>query len=155
MFVALATPAYADDLGDFIHKITNGPVARVKHEKGRAHVPHHGGPTHIMSLVDEISAAHHIRPRLVHAIIRKESRYNCAASSAGSMGIMQVKKGTAASVGVHGNLFDCRTGLEAGVGYLEQAIKRYGDGCAAISAYNAGLGNSRCTRYGRSIIASQ
>lgn len=148
LLVAFTTPSRADDLGDFIRKLsqTHGSQTRLRHLHPATH--HETG---IHQLVTEVAATHHLRPSLVHAVVKTESGYKCGASSHGSKGIMQVKPATAASMGVHGNLFECRTGLEAGARYLKRSIVLHGDNCVAYSAFNSGLGAKRCTGYGRRI----
>ncbi len=73
---------------------------------------------------------------------------------AGEKGAMQVLPQTARHLGVYGNLYGS-AGIEAGVRYLREALAvqgRYGL-CAALSAYNHGLGRVRCTGYGRTVLA--
>jgi len=74
--------------------------------------------------------------------------------AAGERGAMQVLPQTAWHVGVGGSLYG-PAGVEAGVRYLKEALDaqgRYGL-CAALSAYNHGLGYVRCTGYGRTVLA--
>jgi Transglycosylase SLT domain len=91
--------------------------------------------------------------RLALAITRYESGGRCRMRGrAGERGAMQVLPQTAQQVGVSGNLYDCATGIEAGVRYLALAMSMHaGAGwCAVASAYNSGTWNgSRCTHYGR------
>lgn len=108
----------------------------------------------IHSLVTQVAKEHGVSPAFAHAVVQVESKYNCHAAHAGAYGIMQVKSQTARGVGVIGNLRDCRTGLEAGMRYLKQAIAQHGEGCAAASAYQRGIrSRSTCTSYGRKIMA--
>jgi soluble lytic murein transglycosylase-like protein len=106
------------------------------------------------SMVSEAADANGIPRNIAHAIVRVESNYNCHLTGrAGERGIMQVKPATAHSVGVTGNLFDCRTGLEAGMRYLRLAIARGGSGCAGLSLYQRGVyGRPLCTVYGQKVI---
>ena len=157
LLVAFATPAHADDLGDFIHKITDGSTQSraVKHhavKHAERDTSPQSGNTGIRALVNEVAAKHHVRSGIVHAISKIESTYNCRAKNHDQWGIMQVKRATAASVGVYGNLLDCRTGLEAGVLYLKASIAMHGDNCVAYSAYNSGLRSNSCTGYGRRVM---
>jgi soluble lytic murein transglycosylase-like protein len=72
---------------------------------------------------------------------------------AGERGVMQVLPRTARSVGISGNLYDCATGIEAGLRYLRLAVLMHvrAGWCAVASAYNSGTWRgSRCTHYGRS-----
>lgn len=108
----------------------------------------------VKSLVTDVAKAHGVDPRIAHSIVKIESSYNCSARNGVHHGIMQTNVRTARGVGVNGNLFDCRNGLEAGMRYLKQAIDAYGPGCAGISAYNTGIYKTgRCTAYGRKVLA--
>lgn len=108
----------------------------------------------IRDMVTAVANEHGIPPALAHSVVKAESTYRCSARSRdGAMGIMQVMPRTAKSIGVHGDLLDCQTGLKAGMKYLKLAIDRYGVTCAGISAYNMGIGGkARCTSYGRKIM---
>jgi soluble lytic murein transglycosylase-like protein len=110
----------------------------------------------IREMVDRAADAHGVPRAIAHGIARVESNYNChLTGGAGERGIMQVKPATARSVGVTGNLYDCRTGMEAGLRYLRIAIARGGMGCAGISLYQRGVyGAPRCTSYGRKVLAA-
>lgn len=105
-------------------------------------------------LVSKIANKHGVNPKLVHAVVKAESGGNCKARNrSGATGIMQVLPSTARSVGVHGNLKDCATGLEAGVRYLKLALQRGGHGCAGVSLYERGIGaRPVCTVYGRKVM---
>lgn len=91
--------------------------------------------------------------RLALAITRYESGGRChMRGRAGERGAMQVLPRTARSVGVTGNLYDCATGIEAGLRYLRLAVSMHAQAgwCAVASAYNSGTWQgSRCTHYGR------
>lgn len=105
-------------------------------------------------LINTAADRHGLSRSLVHAVIRVESNYNCRLTGrAGERGIMQVKPATARSVGVTGNLYNCNTGLSAGLLYLKIAISRGGLGCAGISLYQRGVyGQPVCTAYGRKVL---
>ena len=105
-------------------------------------------------LVSKIASKHGVPVRLVRSVIKVESGGNCRARNrSGASGIMQVLPPTARSVGVHGNLLDCNTGLEAGVRYLKLALARGGHGCAGVSLYERGIGaRPACTAYGRKVM---
>lgn len=104
-------------------------------------------------LVDQIAARHGIPTYMAHRVVRVESSYRCNVRNADAVGIMQVKPATARSVGVAGDLTNCRTGLEAGMRYLRLALDRGGHGCEGISLYNTGIyARPRCTPYGRKVL---
>jgi soluble lytic murein transglycosylase-like protein len=90
---------------------------------------------------------------LALAVARYESGGRCGMRGrAGERGAMQVLPQTARSVGVTGNLYDCATGIEAGLRYLRLAMMMHAQArwCAVASAYNHGTWHgSSCTRHGR------
>lgn len=105
-------------------------------------------------LVREAALRHGVPGHLAQAIIRVESGFRCRARNGHALGIGQVLPRTARSVGVTGNLLECRTGLEAAMRYLRAAIARGGPGCAGLSLYNLGIyARPRCTAYGRRVLA--
>jgi soluble lytic murein transglycosylase-like protein len=108
----------------------------------------------VHAIVTQVAQENGISPALAHAVTRVESSYNCSARGrAGELGAMQVKPATARSVGVYGNLRDCRTGITAGMRYLRQAIARGGMSCSGISLYNRGIfARPACTGYGRKVL---
>jgi len=82
-----------------------------------------------------------VDPRLIHAVIQQESRYDPNATSAvGARGLMQLMPDT-------GKRFDCKDlkdeacNVEAGTKYLAWLLKRFnGDVSLALAGYNAGEG---------------
>lgn len=113
------------------------------------------GRAQVIALIRAKAAALDVPVRLALAIARYESNFNMhMRGHSGEIGAMQVLPQTARHVGVSGNLYG-PAGVEAGVRYLKEALtlqRRYGL-CAALSAYNHGVGRVACTRYGRTIIA--
>jgi soluble lytic murein transglycosylase-like protein len=109
----------------------------------------------VREIVKESARKHNVPQKLALAVADVESRFQCHVKSrAGARGVMQVMPRTARGVGVHGNLFDCRTGAEAGMRYLSAIIKRHGVSCASISLYNRGShARPVCTAYGRKVLA--
>lgn len=109
----------------------------------------------VRDIVKDAAKRHNVPQKLALAVADVESRFQChARSSAGARGVMQVMPRTARGVGVHGNLFDCKVGAEAGMRYLSAIIKRHGVSCASISLYNRGShARPVCTAYGRKVLA--
>jgi soluble lytic murein transglycosylase-like protein len=109
----------------------------------------------VRAVVKETAKKHGVPPKLALAVADVESRFQChARSRSGARGVMQVMPRTARGVGVHGNLYDCRIGAEAGMRYLSAIIKRHGVSCASISLYNRGAyARPVCTAYGRKVLA--
>lgn len=111
--------------------------------------------TQVMSIVTEKANQHGVPVALALGVTQTESNFRCSARGrAGERGAMQVKPATARSVGITGNLYDCATGIEAGVRYLKLALARAGGNHAvAASLYNKGIyGSTRVNAYGRKVV---
>jgi soluble lytic murein transglycosylase-like protein len=81
------------------------------------------------SLVQSHAAAHGLPPSLVHRVIMRESRYNPRAVSKGNYGMMQIRLGTARSMGYSGSaagLLDANTNMTYAVKYLAGAYRAAG-----------------------------
>ncbi|CCD94641.1 Soluble lytic transglycosylase, SLT domain (fragment) [Bradyrhizobium sp. ORS 375] len=106
------------------------------------------------TMVDAAADAQGVPRALAHAVVKVESNYNChLRGSAGERGIMQVKPTTAREIGITGNLYDCSTGLRAGMLYLRIAISKGGADCAGVSLYQRGIyARPSCTAYGRKVM---
>jgi soluble lytic murein transglycosylase-like protein len=88
-------------------------------------------------LVLHAARRHNVDPRLVHAVITVESRYQPRARSPkGAMGLMQLMPGTARDLRVS-DPYDPAANIEGGVRYLRQLLDRF-DLRLAVAAYNAG-----------------
>jgi soluble lytic murein transglycosylase-like protein len=98
-------------------------------------------PAYLSSLIADASKQHGVDPRLVAAIVARESSYNAAAvSPAGAAGVMQLMPATARFVGVD-NVFDARQNVFGGVRYLRTLLDTFhGDLDLTLAAYNAGPG---------------
>lgn len=99
--------------------------------------------------VNALSAKYGIDPNFVRRIMQQESggrthdkNGNPLTSSAGAIGPMQVMPGTFADMarryGIKGGITDPDANIEAGVAYLSEQMKRFGNETAAAAAYNAG-----------------
>lgn len=83
-----------------------------------------------------------VDPRLIHAVIWQESRYNQnAVSHVGAQGLMQLMPATAKRFNCS-DLSDAESNVEAGTKYLRWLLKHFdGDVTLALAAYNAGEGS--------------
>ncbi len=94
----------------------------------------------------EKSEANGVDPRLIMALVARESRFNHrAVSPAGAMGLGQLMPGTAAGLGVR-DAFDIPSNIDGSVRYIATQLRAFGRLSLALAAYNAGPGAVR--RYG-------
>jgi soluble lytic murein transglycosylase-like protein len=101
-------------------------------------------PPHYLRMVSEASLQHGVDPRLVAAVVRRESAWNSSAvSSVGASGLMQLMPATAKFLGVT-DVFDARQNIFGGTRYLRTLLDTFnGDLDLALAAYNAGPGAVR------------
>lgn len=110
-------------------------------------------PLKHQALIARYAAQNRVDPYLVAAVIDSESSFReDVVSSAGAVGLMQVKPSTASAVarteGITGRmdtaaLSDASTNIRIGTAYLAELISRYGgDVTLALAAYNAGMTNA-------------
>lgn len=101
-------------------------------------------------LIDRVAREHHLDPRLLHAMIHIESRYQQdALSNKGAIGLMQVMPLTGARFG-YTDLSNAPDNLRAGAAYLKWLLNHFDhDLELSIAAYNAGEGAVK--KYGRQI----
>lgn len=109
----------------------------------------------VHAMVDEAATTHGVPRNIAHGVVRTESNYRCNARNprSGATGILQVMPRTARGMGIHGNLANCKVGLEAGMRYLRMALDRGGETCEGISLYERGINAPlTCTSYGRKVL---
>lgn len=109
------------------------------------------GPARYDSLIAAYAVANNVPLSLAHAVVRVESNYNPRMrGSAGEIGLMQVKLGTARQMGYRGTakgLYEPETNIRYGMRYLGEARKLAdGDLCGTILRYNAGHGATRMSK---------
>lgn len=87
--------------------------------------------------VTDAARRHNVDPKLVHAVITVESRYQPRARSPkGAMGLMQLMPATARELRLR-DPYDPVSNIDAGVRYLRQLLDRF-ELRLALAAYNAG-----------------
>jgi len=93
----------------------------------------------LRTMVLDASQRENVDPKLVHAMIRRESGGKpCAVSAKGAEGLMQIMPATQVEIGVRDS-FNAADNLAGGVRYLRQMLDRYsGNTALALAAYNAG-----------------
>lgn len=98
-------------------------------------------PKHLVPVIQEAARTHRVDPRLVAAVMRRESAWNeTAVSPVGACGLMQLMPATARFLGVQ-NIFDVRENVFGGTRYLRTLLDTFnGDLDLALAAYNAGPG---------------
>ncbi len=96
----------------------------------------------IAEMIQKYARLHHVDPKLVWAVMRRESGFNSqAVSPKGAMGLMQLIPSTAALMGVS-EPFNAEQNIAGGVKYLKHCLVRFNnDVILALAAYNAGPDN--------------
>jgi len=96
---------------------------------------------YMSSIITEAAKTHGVDPRLVAAVVRRESAFNPnAVSAVGAGGLMQLMPATARYLGVT-DLFDAKQNVYGGTKYLRTLLDAFhGDLDLALAAYNAGPG---------------
>jgi len=107
-------------------------------------------PAGYSAMVADAARRHHVDPRLVHAVISVESRYQPSARSRkGAIGLMQLMPATARRFGVT-KIYDPKQNIDAGVRYMRWLLDTFqGDVVLALAGYNAGEG--AVMRYGGNV----
>jgi soluble lytic murein transglycosylase-like protein len=89
------------------------------------------------AMIDRMSAAQGVDPKLVRAVIQVESAYQQRARSRkGAIGLMQLMPDTARQYGV-ADPYDPASNIEAGIKHLKMLLQRFPRDLA-LAAYNAG-----------------
>ena len=118
-------------------------AAALPAEARRSHRAAWEPPTTFDHKIAELSKKHNVPERLIHRVIMRESRYNPAAVHAGNYGLMQIRLGTAKTMGYQGSamgLTDGVTNLTYAVPYLANAYQVAGrDEDRAVRLYASGF----------------
>lgn len=98
-------------------------------------------PKHLTAVIQDAARQHGVDPRLVAAVVRRESAWNeNAVSRVGACGLMQLMPATAKFLGVN-DIFDVRENVNGGTRYLRTLLDTFnGDLDLTLAAYNAGPG---------------
>lgn len=89
------------------------------------------------AIIDKVSAANGVDPRLVRAVIQVESAgQRSARSRKGAMGLMQLMPATARQYGVT-DPYDPESNIQGGIKHLKMLLGRFPT-ALALAAYNAG-----------------
>ena len=103
-----------------------------------------GVPADLSMHIADAARTHGVDPRLVAAVVRRESAFRVnAVSPVGASGLMQLMPATARFLGVK-NVFDARENIFGGTRYLRTLLDTFnGDLDLTLAAYNAGPGAVR------------
>ena len=101
-------------------------------------------PADLSAHIADAARTHGVDPRLVAAVVRRESAFKVnAVSPVGASGLMQLMPATARFLGVK-NVFDARENIFGGTRYLRTLLDTFnGDLDLTLAAYNAGPGAVR------------
>ena len=94
-------------------------------------------PLHEM--IRAASVSHDLNPQIVLGLIQVESSFNPRASKDGNYGLMQIRLGTARSMGFRGSvdaLMRPENNLEYGMRYLNYCREKHGDTTLMLGCYN-------------------
>jgi soluble lytic murein transglycosylase-like protein len=106
-----------------------------------ANTPLSSVPQRYSPMIADAARTHGVDPRLVAAVVRRESAWNPnAVSHVGAGGLMQLMPATARFLGVT-DVFDARQNIFGGTRYLRTLLDTFdGDLDLTLAAYNAGPG---------------
>jgi soluble lytic murein transglycosylase-like protein len=101
-------------------------------------------------LIRKLGSDHYVSPRLIKAVIERESQFNARAVSGDrAKGLMQLMPKTARSLGVT-DAFNPAQNIKGGVKNLARLLNMYGgDLRLTLAAHNAGEGN--VAKHGRTV----
>jgi soluble lytic murein transglycosylase-like protein len=123
-------------------RITSRPFgSKVFHSTARVNAQ---VPQYLAAMMHDAGRQHGVDPRLIAAVVRRESAFNPkAVSPVGARGLMQLMPATARFLGVKDS-FDARQNIFAGTKYLRTLLDTFnGDLDLTLAAYNAGPGAVR------------
>jgi soluble lytic murein transglycosylase-like protein len=107
--------------------------------------------------ITQHASANGVPVALAKAVIRLESNFRPGAANAGNFGLMQIRLGTARSLGYTGGaagLMNPETNLRFGMKYLGKAHRMAGgDTCGTIMRYQSGLRATRMNGANRAYCA--
>jgi soluble lytic murein transglycosylase-like protein len=119
--------------------------------------PHEGPAPAIGDLIAKHARENGVPTELANAVVRIESRFNPRARGGSAIGLMQIKVGTARSMGFDGgaaSLYQPETNLHFGMKVLADAYRAsHGDICMTLARYQSGHRTTRLSAANRSYCA--
>lgn len=110
-------------------------------------------PTSLNDKIARHAQAAGVPVTLAKAVVKLESNFRPSAANKGNYGLMQIRLGTARSLGYRGGaagLLNAETNLTYGMKYLAQAYSlARGDTCGTIMRYQSGLRATRMSSANR------
>lgn len=110
-------------------------------------------PRKYKDIVEQACSIYNVDPNLIYAVIKQESKFNPnAVSHSGAKGLMQLIDTTAQDMAENINsidknnldIYDPYTNIFLGTKYISYLINHFdGNYYLAITAYNAGMGNTK------------
>ena len=110
-------------------------------------------PRKYKDIVEQACSIYNVDPNLIYAVIKQESKFNPnAVSHSGAKGLMQLIDTTAQDMAENTNsidknnldIYDPYTNIFLGTKYISYLINHFdGNYYLAITAYNAGMGNTK------------
>ncbi len=118
-------------------------AAKHRHHHAALRAPAGPGVGAIREIIAKHAAANGVPFKLADAVVRIESTYKPhVSSSAGALGLMQIKPATARGVGFSGaagDLYSAETNIRFGMKYLAQVYRQSGgDLCGTVMRYQSG-----------------
>jgi len=104
-------------------------------------------------MIRAAAISHDVDPRIALALVDVESNFKPTASKDGNYGLMQVRYGTAVSMGYTGSvtgLMNPETNVEYGMRYLSYCFAKHSDITLMLGCYNGST--SPKNRYARRVM---
>lgn len=135
-----AQSAYESDAAPPSQAVLEDSSAQAAYTTGSSTAPVSVRADTYDAIVQSAASAYGLEPNLIKAVIQAESSFRPeAVSSSGAEGLMQLKPGTAGSLGVTDS-FDPAQNIMGGAAYIRKQLDRFGDLRLALAAYNTGPG---------------
>ena len=129
----------------------------VQQQSAPADGPHEGAAPTINDLINRHANENGVPAKLASAVVEIESRFNPRARGGSAYGLMQIKVGTARSMGFSGgpaSLLQPDTNLHFGMKVLADAYRSsHGDLCMTLAKYQSGHRTTRMSAANRSYCA--